>query len=68
MNKSRNINFEVGDRLELKCLSLGSKGDGIFKQNNIVIIAAEAQIGKNYLIEISKIKENYAFGQILEEI
>jgi len=62
--------FDKGDILrKIKCYSVGSKGDGIFKQNkgDLVIIVKNAELKKIYDIEITEVKKTVAFAKIIEE-
>jgi len=53
--------------LTLKCVSIGKKGDGIFKHEKFVIIVPEANaIGKEYKIHVHTVYKSIAFGKIVE--
>lgn len=56
---------EEGDRLELKCEGIGSKGDGIFKYKGFVIIASNVIKGKTYTLEIKNVRDNVAFAEVV---
>lgn len=52
----------------LEIEAIGEKGDGIAKKNGYVIMIPRTQIGKKYLIRITRIFKNYAIGEVIREI
>ena len=67
MVEKKECPVSVGDELELKCLSLGAKGDGIFKVNSFVIIAKGARMNESYNLRINKVLPTIAFADIVGE-
>lgn len=53
---------------QLDRIDLGTKGDGIAKHDNFVIIIPATEVGKTYKIQIRKVFEKYAVGEVLEEV
>ena len=56
--------IKVGDEKELKCISIGKKGDGIFKFENFVIIAPGVEVGKDYFLRITRVLPTIAFAEL----
>lgn len=56
---------EVGMEYKVEIDSLGSKGDGIAKLGNFVIIIPRGEVGNAYRIRITNVREKYAFGEIV---
>lgn len=63
----QDIPVKIGDEVTLKCLSLGAKGDGIFKSQAFVIIAKNAIVGETYKLHVDKVLPTIAFATIVEE-
>ena len=55
-----------GDELDLKCISIGKKGDGIFKIEGFVIIIPETEVGKTYKVKLTKVLPRIGFAEVLE--
>ena len=54
--------------VELKCVGIGERGDGIFKIDKFVIIVPGTEINKSYRIIVKKVKSTLAFGEVVEEV
>ena len=54
-----------GDEIEMKCISIGKKEDGIFKHDNFVIIVPNTTQGNIYKVRITKVLPKLAFGQVV---
>lgn len=67
MNKEKNI-VNLGQSVELEITAIGSKGDGIGRYNNFVIIVPKTNIGRIYLVEVTKVLKRFAFGKVIEEL
>ena len=69
--KSRNGNttppVKEGEELESKCISIGKKGDGIFKFENFVIIAPKTEVGKTYKLKIKKVLSSISFAEVVNQ-
>jgi len=55
-----------GDVIESKCISIGKKGDGIFKHDNFIIVVPDTEVDQTYTIEITKVLSKMAFGTVEE--
>ena len=62
------IPIEKGERVEVEIVGIGSKGDGISKYNNFVVIVPSGEIGKRYNVIITDIYDKFCFSQIVEEV
>ena len=62
-----NTKINVGERCILKCENIGSKGDGICKKDNFIVILPGAKINETYNVEITKVFDKFAFGKIIDE-
>ena len=56
---------KVGDEIDVKIEGIGSKGDGIAKKDNFVIIVSRAEMDKEYKVKIVKVFPNMAFSEIM---
>ena len=54
------------DEIKEICISIGKKGDGIFKVKGFVVIVPDAKRGKSYNIRITKVLSRIGFGEIIE--
>lgn len=59
---------KVGDELEVKIISQGSKGDGVSRVEGFVIFVPNGQVDKKYKVSVSKVLPNMAFAEIVEEV
>ncbi len=59
------IPVKVDQELNLDCLALGEKGDGICRFNGYVIIVKDAQPDNSYLVRITRVFKKCAFGEII---
>jgi len=50
-----------------KCISIGKKGDGIFKYDGFVVIVPNTEINKTYTLKITKVLNNLSFAEVVEE-
>ena len=55
---------KLGQVLELECISIGKKGDGVFKHESFIIIANYAKVGIKYKLKITKVFPTIAFADI----
>lgn len=65
MGLSEKVELSVGDELELECVSIGKKGDGILKKEAFVIIVPKTEKGKVYKIRITRVLPTLAFGEVV---
>ena len=56
---------KAGEQYELECMSIGKKGDGVFKVENFVIIVPDTQQGESYKVEVTRVLDNIAFGKVV---
>lgn len=56
---------KVGDEITVTIQNLGSKGDGITRHKEFVIIVPNTQIEQQHKIKIIKVFEKYAFGEVI---
>ena len=64
------INFKEppikeGDTIKVHIDSIGKNGDGISIYNKFIIIIPETTKGKEYTIQITKVRNTYAFGKVI---
>ena len=50
--------------LELECVNIGKKGDGIFRYQNFVIVVPNTKAGETYKIRVTKVLPKIAFGEV----
>ncbi len=55
-----------GEEVEMKCISIGKKGDGVFKKDNFVIIVPDTEVDETYNVRITKVLPTIAFGEKVE--
>ncbi|RBI58478.1 deoxyribonuclease [halophilic archaeon] len=59
---------DVGDRRVVEIEDIGSQGDGIARvERGYVIIVPETDQGDHVTVEITEVKPNVAFGEVVEE-
>ena len=51
-----------GDVIDVSIEAIGTKGDGIAKQNNFVIMVPDTDIGDNIKVKINRVLRNMAFA------
>lgn len=52
--------------LNVRIESIGAKGDGIAKVNGLAVIVPNTKADKEYTVKITKLKERFAFAEIVE--
>jgi predicted RNA-binding protein with TRAM domain len=58
---------EVGDWQTVDIEDIGGQGDGIARvERGYVIVVAETDMNERVTIEITSVKENFAFGDVVE--
>jgi predicted RNA-binding protein with TRAM domain len=58
---------EVGDRRTVDIEDIGDQGDGIARvERGYVIVVSETEMNERVTIEITTVKENFAFGDVVE--
>lgn len=57
-----------GETHEVLIQSVGAKGDGVTKIEGLVVFVPEAKRDHTYKVKITKVKEKFAFGEIIEEV
>ena len=58
--------IEKGKVYEMTISDMSSEGQGIGRVEGLTVFADEAVIGDHVLVELIKLKKNYAFGRVLE--
>lgn len=59
---------EKGDQRTVEIEDVGDQGDGITRvERGYVIIVPDAEPGDQVLIEITNVRENVAFGEVLDQ-
>ena len=56
-----------GDLIELTCISIGKKGDGIFKHEKFVIAVPNTIVGKTYNLRITRVLPTIGFAEVVED-
>ncbi|NHN49299.1 TRAM domain-containing protein [Halostella sp. JP-L12] len=58
---------EEGDQRTVKIEDIGDQGDGIARiERGYVVIVPETELGERVSIEISHVRDNVAFGEVVE--
>ena len=65
MRKNSRVPVNVGDRLNLVCEGVGDMGDGIFRLDGYVIFASGVDVGRKYVLEVSKALPRVAFADVV---
>ena len=65
MESSSQKPVQVGDILDLECIGIGKKGDGVFKTEGFVIMAKGARIGGIYRLKITRICPKVGFAEMI---
>ncbi|RBI59762.1 deoxyribonuclease [halophilic archaeon] len=59
---------DVGDRRVVEIEDIGEQGDGIARvERGYVLIVPETEHGDHVTVEITKVKPNVAFGEVVEQ-
>ena len=59
--------IEEGEILTLTCISMGKKGDGVFKHQNFVIMVPNTEEEQEYKIKVTRVLPTVGFGIVVEE-
>lgn len=60
---------EEGEMRTVEIEDLGDQGDGITRvERGFVVIVPETEMGERVTVEISDVKENVAFGEVIERL
>lgn len=65
-DKEKNIKIEKGEIISLKIEDMSSEGKGIGKYEGIVVFVSGAVFGDFAMVEITKVKKNFALGRAVE--
>lgn len=57
---------DVGDRLTVEIVDMGSEGDGVASVEGYRIFVPETEVGEDVPIEITDVKANFGFGRRVE--
>lgn len=58
-----------GERREVEIEDIGEQGDGIARvKRGYVIIVPDTEIGERVTVEITKVRQNVAFAEVLERL
>ena len=58
--------MERGDKVQITIEDISTEGQGIGRADGLAVFVREAVIGDFVLAELTKVKKNYAFGEIRE--
>lgn len=58
----------TGDVVDVDCVGIGSRGDGVCKYHGLVIIVEGAKVDRAYKVRVSYVGAKVAFGEIVTEI
>lgn len=58
----------VGDELDVHIINIGSRGDGIARHENFVIIIPNTQVERDYTVRIARVFSSYALADVVEEL
>lgn len=59
---------KVGDIIEESIINIGSKGDGIARYKEFVIIVPNVDVEKTYKIRIDRVFPTFSIGEAIEEV
>lgn len=62
----KKVPIKIGDIVDLECISIGKKGDGIFKKDGFVVIAPKVEVNKKYKLKIMKVFKSIAFAEVMQ--
>ena len=65
MTDRKETPVKEGDALELECISIGKKGDGIFKHEGFIIIAPNTKVGETYKLKLTKVMARIGFAEVV---
>lgn len=68
INKTNPIPVKLGEKLKVKIIEQGKKGDGLSKYKGFIIITPNTETNKEYNIQITKIEKKFAFAKKQEEL
>ncbi|NLY66214.1 MAG: 23S rRNA (uracil(1939)-C(5))-methyltransferase RlmD [Tissierellia bacterium] len=60
------MDFKIGDKLEVEIIDLSNEGTGIGKCQGFTFFVEGCTLGDKVLFEITKLKKNYGLGQTIE--
>lgn len=60
--------IKEGQRIIVKMTDEGTKGDGMCRVEDYVIITPKAEKGRKYEVEVTKLYSTYAFAKKIREI
>lgn len=66
-NNGNRAPVNEGEVIDLTCISIGKKGDGIFKHKGFVIICPETKVDQTYKLKLTKVLPTIAFAEVVEE-
>lgn len=66
-SKNKQPHLKEGDILTINITDTGERGDGIGRDEGLVIIVPKTLPGKKYTVKITSIRRSYAFAEIHEE-
>lgn len=56
------------DEVQMTCVAIGEKGDGVCKHKGFVVFVPHAEADKTYLVRITRILPKVGFGEIINEV
>lgn len=60
--------MKEGDIIQIKVTSIGRRGDGVGKYEDMVVFVKNAEVDKEYKVKIDGVYPNFCFAQIMEEL
>lgn len=67
-NSNSSAPVKEGQELELPCISIGKKGDGIFKHEGFIIIAPDTEVDKTYKLKLTRVLPTIGFAEVVEDV
>ena len=58
--------IKEGEIIDLECISIGKKGDGIFKIEGFVVVAPDTEVGKTYKLKMTKVLPTIGFAEVMQ--
>ena len=66
-NSRKQTPVKEGQELDLKCISIGKKGDGIFKHEGFIIIAPNTKVDETYTLKLTKVLPTIGFAEVKQD-
>ncbi|ADI73369.1 deoxyribonuclease/rho motif-related TRAM [Methanohalobium evestigatum Z-7303] len=65
-NRDDSAPVRSGERYDVEIENIASKGDGIARVGGFVIFVPDTSVGDEVTIAVTKVMDNFAFGEIAQ--